>query len=145
MKVVKNFEEFLEEGTVKKITPDKQRAKSLILEAERKLKLLEKNITKIGLDDENANDYIEYCYNILIFVVRGKMLLQGYASAGQGAHEAEIVFTKKMGFKASEVEFFDQLRYFRNGILYYGKRFDAEYATKTITFTKQTYEKLKKI
>ena len=34
-----------------------------------------------------------------------------------------------------------QLRYFRNGILYYGKTFDSEYAEKVIDFTKKIMKK----
>ncbi|MBT4434019.1 hypothetical protein HOD05_02260, partial [Candidatus Woesearchaeota archaeon] len=39
----------------------------------------------------------------------------------------------------SEIDFADQLRYFRNGILYYGKTFDEEYAHKVIDFLEKVY------
>ncbi|RLE47201.1 hypothetical protein DRJ25_03025 [Candidatus Woesearchaeota archaeon] len=99
-------------------------------------------IKNLGVDDSNANDYIEYCYNIIMFLIRSHMLRQGFTSSGRGAHEAEVSFTKKLNFSSSETQILDQLRYFRNGILYYGKRFDREYAEKIIEFTKQIYIKL---
>ena len=74
MKRIKSFEEYLKIGIVKRITADIQRAESLILESERKHTLLPTMIDKMGIGDNNANDYIEYCYNILIFLIRAKML-----------------------------------------------------------------------
>jgi len=145
MRIVKLFEEFIKEQIVKKISPDNQRAENLSLESERKYYLLQKTIETMGIDDNNANDYIEYCYNIVLFLIRAKMLKQGYTSSGQGAHEAEVAFTRNIDFKESEVQFLEQLRYFRNGVLYYGKRFDKEYAEKVIEFTKKNYLRLKSL
>lgn len=138
---VKSFEEFIEEGIAKKITPDKQRAENLFLESERKFTLLQKTIKTMGIDDNNANDYVEYCYNIVMFLIRAKMLNQGYTSSGQGAHEAEVAFARNLGFSEGEVQLLDQLRYFRNKILYYGKKFDKEYAEKIIEFTRKIIKK----
>ena len=144
MRMVRSFKEFITEGIVKKISPDKQRAENLFLESERKFSLLQKTIKNMGIDDDNANDYVEYCYNIMMFLIRAKMLEQGYAGSGQGAHEAEVAFARDIHFNESEIQFLDQLRYFRNGILYYGKRLDAEYANLIIEFTKKIYNRLKK-
>jgi hypothetical protein len=96
----------------------------------------------MGVNDENANDYIEDCYNVLIYLIRAKMLKKGYSSSGQGAHEAEVAFSKELGFNNVEVQLLNQLRYFRNGIMYYGKRFDREYAEKIIGFTKDKFKQL---
>lgn len=144
MRIIKSFEEFTAEGVVRKVSPDTQRAENLFLESERKFFLLKKTIKNMGIDSTNANDYVEYCYNILLFLIRAKMLNQGYTSTGQGAHEAEVAFTRTIGFSESDTVLLDQLRYFRNGILYYGKRFDKEYAEKIIKFTERIYNSLKK-
>ena len=37
----------------------------------------------------------------------------------------------------------DQMRFFRNGILYYGTALDQEYAGKVVNFTKTFHPKLK--
>src|SRR3989344_3409463 len=144
MRIVKSFEEFIKEGIVKKVSPDRQRAENLFLESERKFILLQKTIKNMMIDDHNANDYVEYCYNILLFLIRAKMSEQGYTSSGQGAHEGEVAFARNIDFSESEVQALDQLRYFRNGILYYGKRFDKEYAEQIIGFTKNIYKNLNK-
>jgi hypothetical protein len=142
MKNVKRFEEYIEEGIVYKITPDLERLKNLIEESKRKNILLKKMISNLGIDNENANDYVEYCYNIIMFLIRAKMLKEGYNSSGYKAHEAEVAYSIKLGLEEYEINFLDQLRFFRNGILYYGKKFDKEYAKKTIEFTKKIYKKL---
>ena len=144
MRIVKLFEEFIKEEIVKKVSPDNQRAENLFLESERKYHLLQKTIENTRIDNNNANDYVEYCYNIVMFLITAKMLKQGYTSSGQGAHEAEVAFARNLDFNESEVQLLDQLRYFRNGIIYYGKRFDKEYAEQIIRFTKKIYNNLKK-
>lgn len=139
------FEQCIKEGIVCKVTPDKQRASDLIIESERKYDFLLKLVEAIGIDDDKANEYVESCYNILLFLIRAKMLIDGYNSSGVGAHEAEVAFSRLIGLSEKQVIFLDKLRYFRNGIMYYGKRFDKEYAQKVVKYTKETYSKLKDI
>ncbi|HLC46736.1 MAG TPA: hypothetical protein VJI75_03255 [Candidatus Nanoarchaeia archaeon] len=43
------------------------------------------------------------------------------------------------------MQFADQLRFFRNGMLYYGTMLDEDYAEKVIEFTKRTYAQLKEL
>lgn len=83
------------------------------------------------------------CYDILMELVRAKMLLDGYGASGQGAHEAEVTYLRKLGFSEKDVQFADQMRFFRNGMLYYGTHLDKEYAENVITFAKMMYNKLK--
>ena len=91
---------------------------------------------------ENANDYIEYCYNIIMNLIRAKLLLDGYSSSGNYSHEAEISYLRKLGFEEKELNFINEMRYFRNGILYYGQFLDKEYAEKVINFLNQNYKRL---
>jgi len=71
--------------------------------------------------------------------------LEGYLASGQGAHEAEVSYLIVLGFPEKDVKFADQMRYFRNGILYYGTSLDAEYAEKVVGFTKKIYPKLREM
>ena len=136
------FSEFIRKGIIRKATPDENRANDLISEAERKSNSLNVFLKKIGLSDNTANDIMEYCYDILINLVRSKLFLEGYSSSGAGAHEAEVSYLKILGFSNEEVLFANQLRYFRNGIKYYGKRFDKEYAEKVLAFLEKARRKL---
>lgn len=143
MNTQKKFEEFVQEGVVRKVRTDKERAQSLITEAERKLKALRVRKEKIGIEDENANDYIESCYDVIMFLVRAKLLKDGYSASGQRAHEAEVSYLRIFGFNEQEVAIADKLRYYRNGMLYYGKSLDKEYALIIWNFLDGIYEKLK--
>jgi predicted outer membrane protein len=49
-----------------------------------------------------------------------------------------------LGFSESQVMFMNELRYYRNGIKYYGKRFDEEYAEKVMLYMDEVYELLDK-
>jgi hypothetical protein len=142
MKVVKSFEEYLRDGTARRVSIDVQRAGSLRLESRRKQALLTRTIKAMGIDDENANDYIEDCYNIIMYLIRAHMYEHGYASQGHGAHEAEVSYARSIGFNEKDLRTLDELRYFRNGILYYGKRFDKEYAEKIITYAEHIAKKI---
>ena len=145
MRFPKLFEEFIKEGIVNRIAINKERARSLTKESERKMNSLNEQLEKIGVKDENANDYVEYCYDIISYLIRAKLYLEGYNASGQGAHEAEISYLRVLEFTEKEIQFADQMRYFRNGILYYGTALDKEYAEKIIDFTKRICPKLKKI
>src|SRR3989344_4171277 len=142
---IKTFEEYIQRGIIKKISRDNQRAKSLIIESERKMNSLKEKLEKISIKNENANDFVEYCYDIMMIRIRAKLLLEGYSSSGQGAHEAEVSYTKHLGLNDNDIQFLDQIRYYRNGILYYGTQLDKEYAEKVIQFINKIYPKLKNV
>jgi len=124
---------------------DKSRAEFLIKEAENSYNNLLEKIHKIGLSDNNANDFIKSCYDILMEIIRAKMLLEGYNASGLGAHEAEVSYLRILGFSENDVQFADQIRFFRNGMLYYGTLLDKVYADKVILFTKRVYVLLKRL
>ena len=142
MKPLKKFNEYINSGIIKKQKPDIERSASLTKEAERKEKSLRELLDKIGLKEDNANDVIEYCYDILIFLIRSKLFKKGYVAKGYSSHEAEISYLSEMRFLEEEIKFMNELRYIRNGILYYGKRLDKEYAEKVINFLERIYNKL---
>ncbi len=145
MRTLKLFSEYVQESIVKRIKVNKERAKSLLVESERKMASLKERLEKIGIRDENANDYVEYCYDLMMNVVRAKLYLEGYCAIGQGAHEAEVSYLRMLGFTEKEIQFADQLRYFRNGILYYGTSLDAEYAEKVLEFVNDVCPRLKQL
>jgi len=145
MKAIKDFQEFIKEFVIKKQSPDKSRAEFLVKESEQSYIYLLELIDKIGVNDNNANNYVKNCYDMLMELVRAKMLLEGYNASGYYAHEAEVSFLRVLGFKEKDVQFADQMRFFRNSMLYYGTIIDKEYAEKVIIFTKENYSKLKKL
>ena len=145
MKIVKSFEEYIKEGIVRKVSENKNRAESIINEADRKMRTLMLNLEKVGIINDNASDYVEHCYDILMLTLRAKMHSEGFISSGRGSDEAEIAYLRILGATDKEIFTIDELRYLRNGILYYGTSIDVEYSKGIINFTKQTFPKLRKL
>ena len=143
MRAIKDFNEFIKNGVVKSQSPDKSRANFLVKETEQNYTYLLELINKIGINNINSNDYVKKCYDILTETIRACMLIKGFNASGFRAHEAEISYMRILGFKENEVQFTDQMRFFRNGMLYYGTIVDKEYAGKVIDFTKKNYKKLR--
>ena len=139
----KEFEEFLQTGVVKKVSPDKPRAEFLIEESQKSVVGLKRRTDALGIDEYSANSVIKDCYDVLIELIRAKLLLSGYNASGQHAHEAEVSYLKKLNFLESEISTLNELRHFRNSITYYGKILTVEYAKQVIEFTKKIYPKLK--
>jgi len=145
MNRIKIFDEYMREGVVKRQAVNKPRSEFLIKESERGYNFLLELIKKIGISDGSANDIVKICYDILMELVRAKMLLQGLNASGYKAHEAEVSYLRVLSFNESEIQFADQMRFFRNGMIYYGTILDKEYAEKVLEFTKKNYLKLRKI
>ena len=143
MKLLKNFKEYVEKGIVKKHFPDKSKAQDLIEDSDKADKSLLEIVNKIGINDINSNTIIKESYDAIMSLIRSKMLLKGFSASGIGAHESEVSYLRELKFSESEVEFMNQLRYFRNGIMYYGKHFDKEYAKKVFKFMKNIVQQLK--
>ena len=142
MKAVRKFDEFIKEGIVKLQSPDKSRAEFLIKESEKMLVGLNERLKIMGIDENNTNSIIKDCYDILMGLIRAKMFLEGFNASGYRAHEAEVSYMENIGFSENEVQFADQIRFFRNGMLYYGTILDKEYAEKVIKFTRESYKKI---
>ena len=141
MKQLKKFEEFLSLGTVWKQNKDIERAKSLVSEVEDKFNFFKRVKEKMGIDDLSPNFVVETCYDILLELIRAKLLFEGYVS---DSHEAEVSFMRNLGFNEGDVIFMNGLRYHRNGIKYYGKRFEQEYSGKVLGFLEKIYSRLSK-
>jgi hypothetical protein len=137
---LKKFQEFLKLGIVKKQTPNKERAESLIKEAVIKKQFLMIVLKNIPKNDINPNFIVDSCYDILMESIRAKMFLDGF-NAGN-SHEAEISYAKVLGFKESEIRFMNSIRYYRNGTKYYGSVLSEEYAKSVFNFLNKIYPKL---
>ncbi|HLC64611.1 MAG TPA: hypothetical protein VJI46_00635 [Candidatus Nanoarchaeia archaeon] len=143
MRGIRKFDEFVKENIAKKQKADVSRAEFLVKESDNSYNNLLEMIDKIKIEDYNANMFVKSCYDILMELIRAKMLFEGYNASGFGAHEAEISYMRVLGFDEKDVQFADQVRFFRNGMLYYGTQLEAAYAKKVIEFTRRIYHKLK--
>ena len=145
MIALRDFSEFVKTGIIRKRKPDPARSKSLVSDAEQRRKFLNELRGKIPVSEVNANYFVEAAYDVLISLIRAKLLLDGYSSSGKGAHEAEIAYMRELGFPEQNIRLMNDLRYFRSSIKYYGRQFDQEYAEKVVDFMEQLYPKLKEL
>lgn len=143
MKNLLDFEYYLKQGIVTKRTPNKSRADFLINESKKSLEGLKRRINKMGIDEFSANSVIKDIHDILIQSLRAQMLIKGLHASGNYAHEAEVAFMKTIGFKEFEINFVNVLRASRNGINYYGKIYQEDYAKECHQFLIKNYKKFK--
>lgn len=134
MRLPDGFESYLRKGVVRKISPNKPRAEFLKKESNVSLEGLRERIQVMGMNEKNANSIIKDCYDIVMEKIRAEMLLKGLSASGKAAHEAEVAYLFELKFPEKEIGFLNELRYFRNGINYYGKILDVEYAEKVYDF-----------
>ena len=142
MKPLRPFTDFLKEGIVKKQSPNKQRAESLVNRAKDEYYSLRENVSKSGIHEKNANSIIKDAYDIIMELIRAKMMVDGFNASGSYSHEAEVSYLRELKFLEPEVQFINQLRYFRNGISYYGEKQTPEYAKRVVDFLEKIYLKL---
>ena len=134
LKRLERFATYRERGVVRIRSPDPNLARDLAFESERKYASLEECRCVIGIKDSNANDFIESSYDVLLFAIRSHLSARGYSTSGVGAHEAEVSFARELGIEEDDVRFLDELRGYRNRMLYSGVRFDATYAKEVYAF-----------
>ena len=140
-----DFRRYIERGIVRKCSPNPSRADFLVNESETSLRGLKKRLDVMGIDDDNANSIVKDGYDILMELLRAKILLDGYDSSGRFAHEAEVSYLKELNFTDNDVLFMNELRQFRNSVTYYGKLLSTEYARQVATFVEKMYPKIKQI
>jgi hypothetical protein len=139
------FEDYIKKGIVRKRTANDARARDLIINSANREKFLGKILKKLSIEESDANSLIEQIYDILIELIRAKMFIDGFEATGNYAHEAEVAYLKNLNFLEEEVNLMDEIRAFRNGVKYYGKRYTKEQAEKGCTFMNKLLPKLKKV
>jgi hypothetical protein len=140
---MKTFDEYVKNGTIVKQRVDEARAKSLSEEAENRNRFLTAMLAKMKLNDDNANYFIEQVYDIIMELIRANMLMKGFRTTqSRSAHESEVAYLFEINISERDIRFMDELRYFRNGIKYYGKKLDKEYATKVLSLLESMKNRL---
>ncbi|MBU2523295.1 MAG: hypothetical protein KKE23_03330 [Nanoarchaeota archaeon] len=138
----RKFKEYVAAGTIIKISPNKPRAEFLIEESRNSLEGLNERIEQIGINSKNANSIVKDCHDMIMELIRARLLLDGYTSSGAYAHEAEVSYLAELKFSDNEVIFLNGLRFFRNSVTYYGKILDEEYAKEVFRFMNKLLPRL---
>jgi hypothetical protein len=106
-----------------KITPDKQKSKSLKKMAKTTLERLE-NTDKLKYPANTLDDY----YNVIHYLMEALACLNGIKFKGEKAHFELIEYISKiLEFSELEKNFLQELRDFRNKISYEGLSIKKEY------------------
>lgn len=133
----KNWNDCLESENSVKITPDREKAKSLVETAEERIKSSVKEI-----NEKNANFVFEDYYSSIVEIIHSIALLEGYKISN---HICLGYYIKNILNKENLFMIFDDLRYKRNSLTYYGKRMDFETAKQAIEKSKRLIKELKEI
>jgi len=120
-----------------KITIDKEKAKSLIETAEERIEVL-----SIELNEKTANYIFEYYYSSVLELLHSLVLLDGYKVNN---HICLGYYLRDVLEKEDLFRLFDDLRFKRNSLVYYGKRMDFDIANDAIEKSKTLFSELKAI
>lgn len=131
------WEDCLASGNSIKITPDKEKAKSLAETAEDRIKYSAKDT-----NEKNANFVFEDYYSSIIEMIHSIIILEGYRVIN---HICLGYYIKDILKRQELFGIFDDLRYKRNALTYYGKKMEFEVAKGAIEKSKKLLNELKNI
>lgn len=120
-----------------KITPDKQKAESLIETAKQRIKQTFKEINK-----DNINFAFEDYYSSILELIHALVILESYNVKN---HICLGFYLKDVIKREDLFRIFDDCRYKRNSLTYYGRRMDFETAKATITKSKLLIKEIETI
>ena len=120
-----------------KITPDKEKAASLIETAEERISASLRELT-----GKNANYIFEDYYSSILELIHALVLVKGYKVNNHlclGYYLRDVLKNDEL------FRLFDDCRFKRNSLVYYGKRMDFETAKDSIEKAKRLIKELKNI
>jgi len=131
----------MEEDLIK-ITPNKEKARSILKMVEITLEMIE----KIDINKYPSNVTKEY-YEVIRELLSIILLLDGYKTYGEGSHKRLIEYIQ-INYKELnkyEISLIDDLRNVRNKIAYDGFFVEKDYIERKLKDIKKIIDKLKKV
>ena len=129
----KNFQDCTKNNTVRTITPDPQRQKSLTETAEQRISLVNE------ITEKNCNFVFEDYYTSIIEILQAKAFKDGYNILN---HICLGFYLRDFQKRDDLYTIFDDIRYKRNSLTYYGIRMDYEVAKDAIDKCKRMLKEL---
>jgi len=125
---------------VLKITPNKEKASSI-------LKMVETSLAMIRSIDKYPSHVIREYYDIIRELLSVILLLDGYKPIGESAHKIQIEYIQKnySEIKQSDISLMDELRVTRNKISYDGYFVPEDYVTRKSAQISRLIEQLQTI
>lgn len=115
------WEECLESSASLKVTPNKAKVMSLIDTAKGRVQFL----TETNIKESNANYIFESYYSSVLELMHAIVLLHGYKV---GNHICLGYYLRDILQKQDIFKLFDDCRFKRNSLVYYGRKMDFENA-----------------
>ncbi len=120
-----------------KITPDKEKAKSLIEIAEDRIKYSNKKI-----NEKTANYIFEDYYSSVLELFHALVILKGYKVSN---HICLGFFIRDVLKREDLFSLFDDCRFKRNSLIYYGKKMDFGISKQAIERCKRLFKEIRSI
>lgn len=133
-----NWDECLETSSSLKVTPDKFKAKSLTDTAIGRNQFL----AEIEIKENNANYIYENYYSSALEMLHAIILLNGYKV---GNHICLGYYLRDILEREDLFRLFDDCRFKRNSLVYYGKKMDFEVAKFGIEKCQKLIAELKRL
>jgi len=135
------LENKMEEDLIK-ITPNKEKAKSILKMVENTLEMI-KQIDMVKFTSNVTKEYYEIIRELMTLV----LLLDGYKTFGEGAHKKLIEYLEEnyKQFNGYEISLIDSLRITRNKISYDGFFVERNYIERKLKDILNIIDKLKEI
>lgn len=129
------WEECLESSASLKVTPNKAKVTSLIDTATGRVQFL----AETNIKESNANYIFESYYSSVLELMHALVLLHGYKV---GNHICLGYYLRDILQKQDIFKLFDDCRFKRNSLVYYGRKMDFETAKLGIEKSKQLIAEL---
>ena len=131
-----SWNDCLENNSAKKVTPNPARASSLIETAEERLSIVP------DINEKNCNFVFEDYYTSLLELLQAIVLKEGYNILN---HLCLGYYLRDSLQRDDLYKVFDDLRYKRNGLTYYGNRMDFDTSKQAIENCKRLIKEFKSI
>ncbi|MFH1376231.1 MAG: hypothetical protein ABIH25_01215 [Candidatus Woesearchaeota archaeon] len=132
-----SWKDCLDSNSSIKVTPDKSKSKSLIETAKERIEYSNREINK-----QNANYVFEGYYSSILEILHALVLIDGYKVNN---HVCLGYYFKEIVKRDDLFMIFDDCRFKRNSLVYYGKRMDFDIAKDAIEKAKKLFKELNKI
>jgi hypothetical protein len=128
-----NWQDCLFNNSAKKVSPDLSRAKSLIETAKERISLVKE------INEKNCNFIFEDYYTSMIEILQARTFSKGYKILN---HVCLGFYIRDVLKKEDLFRLFDDLRFKRNSLVYYGSRMDFDTAKQAIGNSKRLIKEL---
>jgi hypothetical protein len=127
------WNECIENTSARKISKDEKRAESLIDTAKERINLISE------ITEKNCNFVFEDYYTSILEIIQAKAFLEGYNISN---HICIGFYIRDVLKRNDLFRIFDDIRYKRNSLTYYGSKMDFETAKEAIEKCKKMIREL---